>query len=114
MKLRKKAEINAARLKANRSTFTYNGKAIACDELSRSDIDGVQAKVARTGALPVGFPGAWKAVDNTYVPITTASTWDAFFDAMVQQGTANFMHSEQLKSQLAAASTPEEVEAIVW
>lgn len=114
LKARKNAEINAARLRANRSTFTFQGKAIACDELSRSDIDGVQAKVARTGALPTGFPGAWKAADNTYVLIPDATTWDNFFDAMVAQGTANFMHSEQLKAQLAAAETPEEVEAIVW
>ena len=34
--------------------------------------------------------------------------------AMVAQGAANFMHAQQLKTQLAAATTAEEVAAIVW
>lgn len=112
LKRQKNAEINAARLAANRSTFNFAGKAIACDELSRGDIDGINGIVALTKSLPPGFPGGWKAVDNTYVSITDVATWVAFYGAMVQQGTANFIHAQQLKAQLAAASTPIEVQEV--
>lgn len=114
IKATKNAEINAARLKANRSTFPFGDKLIQCDELSRSDIDAVAMTVARTGALPAEFPGGWKALDNSIVPIPDVATWDAFYGAMVDQGTANFNKAQALKGQLKAAKTPEEVEAITW
>jgi hypothetical protein len=113
-KARKNAEINGARLVANRLTFTFAGKEISCDELSRGDIDGVNGIVALTGALPPGFPGAWKATDNSYVPIPNVTTWIQLYGAMVSKGTANFAHSQSLKAQLEAATTNEEVEAIQW
>lgn len=114
LKAAKNNEINAARLRANRGTFTYAGKTIACDELSRSDIDGVNGEVALTGALPPGFPGAWKAVDNTYVAIPDLNGWKAFYGAMVAQGQANFAHAQSLKAQLSLATTAAEVDAVSW
>lgn len=114
LKAAKNNEINAARLRANRGTFPYAGKTIACDELSRSDIDGVNGEVALTGALPPGFPGAWKAVDNTYVAIPDLNGWKAFYGAMVAQGQANFAHAQSLKAQLSLATTAAEVDAIAW
>jgi hypothetical protein len=113
-KAAKNAEINAARLSANRSTFTFSGKAIACDELSRSDIDGAHGIILMTGALPPGWPGGWKAVDNTYVAIPDVATWGAFYAAMVSQGMANFAKAQTLKAQLAAAATIAEVEVLQW
>lgn len=110
----KNAEINAARAAANTSIFAHGGKEFSCDPLSRGDIDGVNGEVALTGALPQGFPGAWKAVDNTWLPIPDAAAWTAFYRAMVAQGAANFAHAQELKAQLAAAITPEAVAAIVW
>lgn len=114
LKLIKTQEINAARLKANRSTFTYAGKVISCDELSRSDIDGVNGHVSLTGELPPNWPGGWKVVDNTYVPIPDVATWIAFYSAMVAQGQDNFAHSQTLKATLEAAVSPEDVAMIVW
>lgn len=111
---RKNLEINEARWKANTTSFQFNGKDIACDPLSRSDIDAVQAIVSRFDALPLNFPGAWKAMDNQYVLIPDVATWDAFFGAMVATGQANFMHSQTLKSALASATTVEEVNEIHW
>lgn len=110
----KNAEINAARLAANQSYFIYGGKQIACDPLSRSDIDGVNGVVSLTGSLPSGFPNVWKAMDNTYVPIPNRETWISFYGAMITQGTINFNKSQSLKNQLAAATTKEEVDAITW
>lgn len=114
LKAAKNAEINAARLAANQTSFTFQGKAIACDALSRGDIEGVNGLVALTGALPPGFPGGWKAADNSVVAIPNVQVWAQFYGAMVAQGTANFNKSQALKAQLDLAQTAAEVEAISW
>jgi hypothetical protein len=113
-KAEKNDEINRARAAANSSTFSYGGKTISVDALSRSDIDGANGIISLTGALPGGWPGAWKSVDNSYVLIPDIATWTAFYAAMVTQGTANFAYSQQLKATLAAATTIAEVDAITW
>lgn len=114
LKFAKNIEINAGRAVANTSIFVHGGKVFSCDQLSRSDIDGANGYVALYGALPPGFPGAWKAVDNTYLPIADVEAWKVFYTAMVAQGAVNFAHAQKLKSQLAAATTPKAVSAIVW
>lgn len=113
-KIAKNAEINAARLAANQTTFTHGGKLVACDPLSRSDIDAVAIHVARKGAFPAGFPGGWKAVDNTIIPLPDLVAWDAFYASMTAQGTANFNRAQHLKTQLTNATTRAQIEAIVW
>lgn len=114
LKAAKNAEINTARLVANRGTFTHAGKVFACDELSRSDIDGANGMIANLGAMPPGWPGGWKAVDNTVLPIATVADWKAFYGSMFASGNANFIHSQDLKTALAAATTAAQVAAIVW
>lgn len=108
----KNSRINAARAAANQSTFTFAGKEIAVDALSRSDIDGAHGAWLLTGGPPPGWPGGWKATDNTIVPITDMATWAAFYGAMVAAGTANFNRAQTLKAQLALATTVEEVRAV--
>lgn len=110
----KTAQINEWRFKANMSTFVHAGKVIACDSLSRSDIDAVAGSISLTGAFPSGFPGAWKAVDNTYIPLPDIASFKAMYASMTQQGTANFARSQALKATLASATTVEQVEAITW
>lgn len=115
LKAEKNAAINESRLRANQSHFTFAGKQIAVDPLSRSDIDAAHGMILALQAMPPGWPGGWKAMDNTICAINDVPTWLAFYGAMVAQGTANFNHAQALKAQLAAATTPEEVEAIpVW
>jgi hypothetical protein len=114
LKAAKNAEINLARAAANTSTFAHGGKTFSCDQLSRGDIDGVNGYVALFGALPPEFPGAWKAIDNSYHPIADVAAWKAFYASMVAAGSANFVHAQTLKAQLAAATTPAAVAAIVW
>lgn len=106
---RKNDEINKARAAANTSTFPWQDKMIACDALSRSDIDGIANYIALFGELPSNFPGAWKATDNTFIPITTAEAFKDMFNAMVAQGAANFIKSETLKGQMAAIVASEEL-----
>lgn len=114
LKRAKALEINQARERANFTTFPHAGKLIVCDTLSRSDIDGTNGYVALHGALPPGWPGGWKALDNSYTPIADVAGWKAFYDSMYLQGQANFAQSQQLKSQLADASTPEQIALITW
>lgn len=106
--------VNTARLAANQSYFTHQGKRVAVDGLSRSDIDGVNGELTNTGDFPLGWPGAWKCLDNTWLPITTIGQWKAFYSSMVRQGTTNFGIAQSLKAQIEAATTPEEVTSIVW
>jgi len=116
LKASKNDEINAARLKANFTTFTHAGKQIACDELSRSDIDGMNGYVSLNGAMPPGWAsiGGWKAVDNTHVIIPDIAAWKAFYLSMFAAGNANFAKAQSLKAALASATTAEQINAIVW
>lgn len=107
-------QINQWRAAANLSTFPYNGKEIACDSLSRSDLDGVANNIALTGSLPSGFPGVWKATDNTLITIASADDFKALYAAMTAQGSANFNHAQSLKQQVASATTADQIAAIVW
>lgn len=110
----RKVYVNTSRATANTTSFPFAGYTIATDALSRSDIDGVNGEVANTGALPQGWPGGWKTLENTYVSIPDVATWKTFYTAMVNQGSFNFGKAQTLKAAIDAATTVEEVEAIVW
>ncbi len=110
----KSADINRWRIEANQSTFTHLGKAIACGPVHRSDIDGTAGHIALFGSFPPDFPGAWKAVDNTLIPMPNIDAFKAMYASMAAQGAANFNKSQQLKAALEAAQTQEEVDAIKW
>ena len=110
----KRLQINDWRAQANQTSFTYAGKQIESDALSRSDIDGVMGSIALTGDFPAGFPNAWKALDNTYVAIPTVQSFKDMYSAMTLQGTINFGKAQQLKAELAAATTLAEIDAVIW
>lgn len=114
MKRSKELQINDIRLSKNKSFFTYAGKQIACDELSRSDIDGVNGIVALTQQLPPNWVGGWKAMDNTYVSIPDVNTWIQFFAAMINQGTLNFNRSQALKAYVNSLTDPAAIDAVTW
>ncbi len=113
-KVEKNTQINLWRAAANQTTFPHNGKLIACDQLSRSDIDAVANHVSLFGTFPAGFPGAWKATDNSYVMLPNTDAFKAMYTSMTTQGTTNFNHSQDLKGGLAAATTLAQVQAISW
>jgi hypothetical protein len=106
--------INTWRETANFTTFPYGGRLIACDTLSRSDIDAVAGHLALFATLPTGFPGGWKATDNATIFPMGIDEFKAMYTAMTTQGTSNFNHSQTLKTALASATTMAEVDAIVW
>lgn len=114
LKERKAAEINAARLSANQSYFDFAGKQIACDEVSMLDIQCANAEIALTREMPDAWPGAWKALDNTYAPVPDIDAWTVFIKAMVSRGVAHFAHAQLRKAELDAATTPEQIAEIYW
>lgn len=110
----KNAEIDHWRAVANASTFPHGGKQIACDALSRSDIDGVANHIALFGDFPEGWPGGWKATDKTMLPLADVDAFRAMYASMTAEGTSNFNHSQNLKAELALAKTQDEIAAIQW
>lgn len=111
----KLSQINQWRLEANYSTFPFRGKEIACDALSRSDIDGVNGYVCLFNIFPHdSWVGSWKATDNTYIPIDTTEDWKELYKAMVDKGMWNFLHAQSLKKYLLAATTLEEIRQVTW
>lgn len=110
----KNLEINASRLAANRSPFACAGKLFACDELSRSDIDGINGYVTLFGGLPAAWPGGWKAIDNSVLVIPDLNGWKAFYGSMVVAGNTNFVKAQTLKASLALAATLSQIAAISW
>lgn len=114
LKVAKNLEINAARAAANNKSFFHGSKEFACDALSRSDIDGINGYVALFSTFPDAFPGGWKAVDNSYLPLPDIAAWKAFYASMVAAGSANFAHAQVLKQALVAATSAESVAQITW
>lgn len=114
VKAAKKDEINRERLAANQTYFMFGGKQIACDQLSSGDIDRTNGFVNNFGALPPGWPGGWKAIDNSFVSIPTVAAWKQFYAVMYACGMGNFAKAQELKRQVALAETVEQVESIVW
>lgn len=106
--------INQWRSMANETSFTFLGKHIASDILSKWDILTANSKILNRGALPGDWFGGWKTIDNSLVLIPTVAVWKDFIDAMYDQGTTNFTHAQTLKSTLAAATSIEQVNSIVW
>lgn len=111
-KLTLNAEINTWRAAINYTTFPHAGKFIACDVLSRSDIDAVANHIALFGTFPASFPGAWKTTDNTLIMQPTIADFKAMFTSMTTQGTANFNQSQTWKASTNSATTRAELDAI--
>jgi hypothetical protein len=106
------ALVNEWRREYSFGFFEFQGKEISCDQLSRSDIDGINGYVALNNALPPGWAGQWKCRDNTFIAIPDAATWRELYEAMVNQGQAAFVRAQQLKAQIQACTSLEEVLSI--
>lgn len=106
--------INAAWAAADQGHFMYAGRRIRCDAASRKHIETINGSILLTGQFPAGWPGGWKSEDNSLAPIANRADWESFYSAMVSQGMANFAKAQSLKAQISAATTHQEVYAIVW
>jgi hypothetical protein len=107
----KNAQINTARIDYN-STFQFLGKTIASDLQGRSYLDAVGGFTNMFSGLPENFAGYWKAVDNTNLAIPDMTTMLLMYSEMTESQQRNFNWSESVKSELAGATTVEQVESI--
>lgn len=114
LKNEQKEKINNWRLAANKSYFVYLDKKIACDDLSWRDLTGTNDEITNLGRLPDLWPGGWKAMNNTYVAISTIDDWKAFYSAMYATGISNFIKAQQLKTAVDLATSIDTVLEIVW
>jgi hypothetical protein len=113
-KASKRADITQAAIRADLDSFEFGGKRIAVDDASMRRIAAVSMTVALLGEFPEGWPGRWRAMDNTAVEIPDVDTWKAFIRAMAKQGAANFARQMDIKSQVEASTSLSQVEQINW
>lgn len=114
IKNEQKEKINNWRLSANKSYFVHLGKKIACDDLSWRDLTGTNDEITNLGRLPDLWPGGWKTMDNSYIPISTIEEWKAFYSAMYTTGVNNFIKAQQLKTAVDLATSINKVLEIEW
>lgn len=112
LKQAKRDEITRQRIAADTDRFTYGGKEIKTADKDMFDMLIANARMSK--GMPSNWPGGWKTMDNSYVPIATVAAWDAFFIAMYDAGIVNFQRSQFLKGKIETATTAAEVEAITW
>lgn len=115
LKAAKNKQINEWRLHANETSFTYEGHHIAADLMSKIDIIVTNGEILNKGAMPENWVGGWKTmVNSVYVPIEDVAAWKEFHSALFNQGLTNFTHAQMLKTQLEAATTEAQINAITW
>jgi hypothetical protein len=109
-------EINDFWEAADNATFPYLGYTFDANAQSKDSINGVATQILLSGQFPVGFPGAWKCANNTFMPMQTVDTFKAFYAAMVAQGIKNFIHAQELKDAVAVITpaTLAALETIHW
>lgn len=114
LKEAKQAEITRARIATDSDRFVYQGLSIRTADKDMFDMLIADARISKGQGMPPNWPGGWKAIENSYVLISTVAEWNTFFIAMYDAGINNFNHSQQLKARISAATTPEQVAAISW
>lgn len=111
---KKMSDINSARAQADGSYFEFGGKQIDADADSMRQINAITGYVALFNEFPPGFPGAWKTVDNSYLPLPDIATWKSLVQAMAVTGTSNFLKQQALKTDVAQAASMAAIESIQW
>lgn len=111
LKSRKSDEITAACLAEIDSGFVHDGYPYDSDIVSRTNIIGTATGVQAGIPLPLGF--TWRTSDNENVPMDGPGVI-ALGAALLQHVNQQYATSWQLKAEIEAATTPEEVESIHW
>lgn len=113
VKARAWAAIKDARDSAMFGGFTHDGMSFQSDDVSQRNIQGAVQLATLAAASNQPFSIGWTLTDNTTVSLTgdqmiaVGLALGAFVQAQFSKGVA-------LRAQIEAATTPEEVQAIVW
>ncbi|ARP89832.1 hypothetical protein CAL14_05625 [Bordetella genomosp. 9] len=111
LKAEKSEKITASCLAAIDSGFDYGGHRYDSDLVSRTNIIGTATGVQAGIPVPAGF--TWRTSDNENVPLDGPGVI-ALGAALLQHVNQQYALSWQLKAQIEAATTAEEVAAISW
>lgn len=107
----KRAQINAATLAAIDAGFEHEGHVFDSDARSQTNIIGTANAVGAGIPLPESF--AWRTKANENVPMDGPGII-ALGAALLQHVNAQYAVSWQLKADIEAATTPEQLDAIRW
>ena len=113
-KIWKNNDINIGWNDANNGTFMFDGHVIDSNPKAYANLNAVATNIGLMGSFPTDFPNEWKIHDDTTIPIPDIDTFKLLFSAMTDARNANFIKVQGLKTQLGAATTVEEVNAISW
>lgn len=111
LKSEKIAQIDAAYNAAIQQDVTYMGTTFQADAASQDVLVKTLVTLNAAGATPPGF--WWKDEANNQVTMTLAEL-NGLAMAMWAQGQVAFSHKDDLKAQVAAATTDAEVAAVTW
>ncbi len=111
LKDRKSEQITTACLVAIDGGFEHEGHLYDSDIVSRTNIIGTATGVQAGIPLPLGF--TWRTSDNENVLMDGPGVI-ALGAALLQHVNQQYATSWQLKAEIEAATTPEEVESIHW
>ena len=113
LKTEKRAEINAARDKAEQGGFEYMGKTFDSDIVSCIRIQGA-AQSMQAAAMAEEVPTiTWTTKDNSTVELT-AKELLGLSVALAEWSNTCHQKATALKSKIDAAQTAEELELITW
>ena len=107
------AEIKQARTQAEFGPFIYNGMEFDGDLDAQRRLASYISVSKSAIASGVPFQAEFILADDSVVTLT-AQDFVGIEMAKVQQVAAAFAHAVQLRAQIDAATTKEEVEAVVW
>lgn len=115
LKTKKKEEINQARDKAEQGGFEYMGKVFDSDQISCQRIStAAQAlqfmNLNESGSIPVI---TWTCADNSKIDLT-ASDLAGLVIALMEHSNSCHQKATELKEQIDAAETKEELDNIRW
>lgn len=105
--------IKAARNGAEFGTFTWNGLVFDGDSESQRRIQGAAQLAAMAIAANVPWSIAWTLADNTTITMSAADMIAAGTSLAVSVAGAHNV-ARALRTQIDAATTQEELDAIVW
>jgi hypothetical protein len=77
------------------------------------DISNAAIQISALNAMPVDWPGGWKAKEG-FIPISTVAEWNSFFNAMYSQGLANFNKSRALKELVNGSNDIQFIKSLTW
>lgn len=114
-KMSKKAEINSIRDKEELLPFEYLNKSFDADDKSikRLSLAAQAAQAALLSGNSELFLITWTCADNTTIDLN-AVQMVGILEAMLRRGNDLHVKARELKAQIDAATTAEEVEAVSW